>query len=222
MEHHLLRALGDHTLDLIYAKDRQGCYTFVNSALWRFLGVTSHQEALGKSDFDFHPQEMAQGFYDDDQRVIASKTPLVDREELVSNPITGELPWHSTTKVPLIDDRGQVTGIMGITRDITAAKETEFAVRKLNATLEARVAQRTAELEALTTTLQNERNLMRTLIDSVPDNVFAKDAYSKFLLAKQSVARSMGTTPEELLGKSDFDFSLRTWPKAFSKMNRAS
>src|SRR5690625_61874 len=83
MEHHLLRALGDHTLDLIYAKDRQGCYTFVNSALWRFLGVTSHQEALGKSDFDFHPQEMAQGFYDDDQRVIASKTPLVDREELV-------------------------------------------------------------------------------------------------------------------------------------------
>src|SRR5690625_1013096 len=77
------------------------------------------------------------------------------------------------------------------TRDITAAKETEFAVRKLNATLEAHVAQRTAELEALTTTLQNERNLMRTLIDSVPDNVFAKDAYSKFLLAKQSVARSM-------------------------------
>ncbi len=34
MEHHLLHALGDHTLDLIYAKDRQGCYTFVNSALW--------------------------------------------------------------------------------------------------------------------------------------------------------------------------------------------
>src|SRR5690625_4524126 len=101
MEHHLLRALGDHTLDLIYAKDRQGRYPFVSSALWRFLGVTSHQEALGKSDFDFHPQEMAQGFYDDDQRVIASKTPLVDREELVSNPITGELPWHSTTKVPL-------------------------------------------------------------------------------------------------------------------------
>src|SRR5690625_7525004 len=111
---------------------------------------------------------------------------------------------------------------MDITLDITAAKETEFAVRKLNATLEARVAQRTAELEALTTTLQNERNLMRTLIDSVPDNVFAKDAYSKCLLAKQSVARSMDTTPEQLPGKCDAALSLQPCPKAFTQMYRAS
>src|SRR5690625_1793803 len=108
------------------------------------------------------------------------------------------------------------------TRDITAAKETEFAVRKLNATLEGQVAQRTAELEAITTTLQNERNLILTLNGAMPHHVYAKDVHYKFLMAKQSVARSTGTTPEELLGKSDFDFSHRTWPKAFSKMNRAS
>lgn len=81
MEHHLLRALGDHTLDLIYAKDRQGCYTFVNSALWRLLGVTSHQEALGKSDFDFHPQEMAQSFFKDEPRIVKTGQPLLDLVE---------------------------------------------------------------------------------------------------------------------------------------------
>lgn len=215
MERHLLRTLGDNTLDLIYAKDHQGRYTFVNSALWKLLGVNSHKDALGKSDFDFHPPEMARGFYDDDQRVIASKTPLVDREELVSSPSTGESRWHSTTKVPLLDDRGQAIGIMGITRDITVAKEAEFAARKLNTTLEERVAQRTAELEKLTATLQSERNLMRTLIDSVPDNVFAKDADSKFLLANQSVARTMGTTPEKLLGKTDFDFFPQDMAQSF-------
>ncbi|MDQ2075979.1 EAL domain-containing protein [Marinimicrobium sp. ABcell2] len=215
IERHLLRTLGDNTLDLIYAKDKQGHYTFVNSALLRLLGVKSQEEALGKTDFDFHPKDMAQGFYDDDQRVIASKTPLVDREELVRNPITGESRWHSTTKVPLFDDHDQTIGIMGITRDITSAKEAEFAARKLNATLEERVAERTAELETLAQTLQSERNLMRTLIDSMPDNIFAKDAQSKFLLANHSVARGMGTTPENLLGKDDFDFFPQKMAQSF-------
>src|SRR5690625_7460425 len=98
---------------------------------------------------------------------------------------------------------------MDITLDITAAKETEFAVRKLNATLEARVAQRTAELEALTTTLQNERNLMRTLIDSVPDNVFAKEAYSKLLLAKLSVSLIMRSKTDVMLSTCELTLYIR-------------
>jgi diguanylate cyclase (GGDEF)-like protein/PAS domain S-box-containing protein len=206
IEQHLLRTLGDNTLDLIYAKDKQGHYTFVNSALLRFLGIQSREDVLGKNDFDFHPKATAQQFYDDEQRVISSKTPLVNREEQVRNPTTGESRWHSTTKVPLFDGHGETIGILGITRDITTTKEAEFAGRKINATLEERIARHTGELEALKETLQNERNLMRTLIDSIPNNIFAKDTQSKFLLANQFVARGMGSTPEDLLGKDDFDF----------------
>ena len=53
---------------------------------------------------------------------------------------------------------------------------------------------------------QRERMMLRTLVDNLPDFIYAKDAECRFLLANASVARHMGTTPEQLRGKSDFDF----------------
>ena len=55
--------------------------------------------------------------------------------------------------------------------------------------------------------LRSERNLLRTLIDNVPDQIFAKDTESKFILNNSSYARLKGSDPEGLLGKSDLDFS---------------
>ena len=52
-----------------------------------------------------------------------------------------------------------------------------------------------------------ERNLLRTLVDTLPDFVYAKDAESRFLMANRSVAQTMGAaSPDELIGKTDFDF----------------
>ena len=53
---------------------------------------------------------------------------------------------------------------------------------------------------------QRERMMLRTLVDNLPDFIYAKDAECRFLLANASVARHMGTSPDNLLGKSDFDF----------------
>lgn len=206
MERYLLRTLGDNMLDLIYAKDEKGRFIYANLALVNMTGAESAESILGKTDFDLNPPAAAQAYADDDQLVMRSGQPLVGREELLTNFKTGELRWHSTTKVPLRDDNGKVIGIIGITRDITHSKQAEFNARDLNAELEKRVAQRTAELGAISATLEQERNLMRTLVDAVPDSIFAKDLNSKFLLANDAVARGMGTTPENLIGKDDFDF----------------
>jgi PAS domain S-box-containing protein len=54
--------------------------------------------------------------------------------------------------------------------------------------------------------LSRERKLLRTLIDSLPDFIYVKDAQCRFLIANVGVARHMGTTPAALLGKNDFDF----------------
>ncbi len=56
-------------------------------------------------------------------------------------------------------------------------------------------------------TLAAERNLIRTLIDTLPDLIYAKDVESRFILANVATARQMGAaTADELLGKSDLDF----------------
>lgn len=206
MERNLLRTLGDNTLDLIYAKDEYGRFIYVNAALLKMTGARTAEDMLGKTDFDFNPRETAQTYHDDDQLVIRSQQPLVDREELLRNAATGEIRWHSTTKVPLYDDNRQIIGVVGITRDITASKQTEMSVRQLNVELEERVAARTNELLELSKALATERNLMRTLIDAVPDHIYAKDLDSKFLLANEGVAWNMNTSHQNLIGKDDFAF----------------
>lgn len=206
VESNLLRALSGHTLDLIYAKDTAGRFTFANMALARMIGVTSPDEVVGKTDFDFNPPEVAQKYYDDDQAIIRSGQSLVDYEEFLVDSTAGESRWHSTTKVPIRDNAEEIVGIVGITRDITAAKQAESENRQLNVELEQRVTERTAELQELSEALVAERNLMRTLIDTVPDMIYVKDKQSNFLLANDSVARIVGKTHQELIGKNDFDF----------------
>ena len=64
----------------------------------------------------------------------------------------------------------------------------------------------TEEKHNLLNTLARERNLLRTMIDLMPAFVYAKDIHSRFIAANASVAKNMGTTPEGLIGKTDFDF----------------
>lgn len=206
VESNLLRALSGHTLDLIYAKDTVGRFTFANMALARMVGITSPEELLGKTDFDFNPPEVAQKYYEDDLKVIHSGQSLVDHEEFLVDFTAGESRWHSTTKVAIRDKAGKVVGLVGITRDITTAKQAEAENRQLNAELEQRVAERTTELHDLSEALAAERTLMRALIDTVPDIIYVKDKQSNFLLANDAVARIVGKKRQELIGKNDFDF----------------
>jgi PAS domain S-box-containing protein len=63
------------------------------------------------------------------------------------------------------------------------------------------------ERERAEEALAEERNLLRTLIDNLPDHIYAKDAEGRFTLGNIAVARHMGATkPDELIGKNDFDF----------------
>jgi two-component system cell cycle sensor histidine kinase/response regulator CckA len=129
-ERNLLRTVIDNLPDLIYAKDTESRLVIGNIAVARLMGATTPDEVLGKTDFDFYPQELAAQYYADEQRIIRSGQPLVSGEEPRIDQVTGKKGWLSTTKVPLRDSLGKIVGLVGIGRDITERKQLEAQLRQ--------------------------------------------------------------------------------------------
>lgn len=125
-ERNLLRTVIDNLPDFIYAKDAEGRYILTNLASVRQMGTAVPDEVLGKTDFDCFPPELAAQYQSDDQIVLRSGRPLINRQE----PFTkrdGTPGWVLTSKVPLQNAQGGVVGLVGIGRDITKRKRAEEA-----------------------------------------------------------------------------------------------
>ncbi|MHB1814954.1 MAG: methyl-accepting chemotaxis protein [Steroidobacteraceae bacterium] len=139
-ERAMLRTLIDHLPDLLYVKDVQGRFVLANVAVARVMGAKTPGELLGKNDFDFHPAELAARYHADEQAVIRSGTPLSAREEECRDP-AGHLMHLETTKVPLRDATGAVTGLVGIGRDVTQrvveTRDLDRAVRETREVIQA-------------------------------------------------------------------------------------
>ena len=134
----------------ICRKDLAGRFTFANR---RFLEASNRSLAdlVGKTDFDLHPPELAEKYRRDDQAVMDSgqAQELIEaRAVLGGGPIVVQ-----TIKVPLYDGAGKINGVQISFWDITARQQAADVLRELNATLEQRVADRTAELQAANTQL---------------------------------------------------------------------
>ena len=76
-----------------------------------------------------------------------------------------------------------------------------------SAGLNAQVVQDCARLAQENAKLQQEWNLMRMVIDNLPDYIYAKDKQGRFVLNNLAHAKSFGVLPQDMFGKSDFDFS---------------
>ncbi len=117
----LLAAIVDSSSDAIFAKDRQGRYLLFNREIVRVSGKGA-ELALGCDDTVLFPPEQAETIRADDRRVIAEKQTSTYEETLST--VDGERTYL-TTKGPLRDSAGQVIGLFGISRDITARRRAE-------------------------------------------------------------------------------------------------
>ncbi len=125
----LLRTLIDNIPDSIYSKDLNYRKTLSNLADLHFIGAESEAEVLGKSDFDIYPKEIAEKFFADDQTVIQTGIPLLNREEFIIDKKKGKR-WLLSSKIPLRDKDNRIMGLVGIGRDITERKLAEEELRK--------------------------------------------------------------------------------------------
>ena len=129
-ERSLLRTLIDNLPDLIYFKDTEGRYILNNRAHLRSLGVERQENILGKTTFDLNPPELAEQYHKDEMQIVRTGEALLEREEPALHKDTGERRWHLTSKIPLVDSQGNVTGLVGISRDVTEHKAEEEALTR--------------------------------------------------------------------------------------------
>ena len=125
-ERYLLQTLMDNVPDRIYFKDQDSRFLRNNRAHLQCFGLTDPAQAAGKTDFDFFSENHARQAYDDEQEVMRTGQPFT-KEEKETWP-DGSATWVLTTKMPLRDERGQIVGTFGISRDITDRKRVEEAM----------------------------------------------------------------------------------------------
>jgi PAS domain S-box-containing protein len=177
-ERKMLRALIDNIPDFMYVKDAKSRFVVANLHVARVAGVETPEELLGKTDFDFFPLEMSRVFYEDEQNVMSSGQAVFNRQ-ITGIDDEGNQIYVLTTKVPLRDSKGQVTGVAGVGRNITEQKKAEDALREA------------------------ERKYRR-IFDDAMVGIFQSTPEGRYLSANPTMARMFGyDSPEEMIASID-------------------
>jgi len=171
----LLRTLIDNIPDSIYSKDLACRKTLANLTEARYLGVKSEADVLGKDDFDIYPKELAEKFFADDQLVLQTGEPVLNREEYILDE-KQQKHWLLTSKLPLRNQEGRIIGLVGIGRDITERKQ--------------------AEEEN-----QRERAFFDQLVESAPEGIAIADTQGRIMRVNAEFVRMFGYGVDEVVGQ---------------------
>jgi PAS domain S-box-containing protein len=176
----LLRSILENTPDFIVVKDCQGRHVALNSNLANFMGK-SIQEIIGKDDTELLPLDIAHEIMAKDQEVITTGKTLTYEEGFFD----GEI-YHTffTAKVPWQDAHGNILGIIATTRNISALKEAEQALRR---TLE--------------------------IVDSASDSIIIRDINDRITYWNRGAEILYGWNKEEVIGQYIHTFLQTVFPK---------
>lgn len=174
----LLTAAVNGAPDALFVKDRAGRYLLVNDAAARVAGKPCH-ELLGKDDRNLFDPADAEYLLAEDAAIQTSGEQRV-AEQILS--IDGQRHVFWTVKTPFRNARGEVQGLVGSARDITAVKQSEAR-------------------------LSESEMRFRTLADNLPDSLYLLDPHDpevplRILYANKAAAESDGYVVDQLLGRS--------------------
>jgi PAS domain S-box-containing protein len=194
----------------VFWKDKNGIYLGCNKAFAVSLGFKSPSDVIGKTDYDLPvKKEESDAYRADDKEVMESRKPKLNIEE-TQTLINDESRILLTSKIPLVDEYGNIYGVLGIYSDITKQKNNELQLIEINKQLEKSFQEKSGL----------DKQLRESIIDHLPNHfIFWKDKNSVFLGCNKAFASSANlTSPEEIVGKTDYDLP---WSKEESDSYRA-
>jgi PAS domain S-box-containing protein len=166
---------------IAWIKDSESRFIAVNEPLAQMLNC-SRSEMIGKTDYDFSPEEIAHGYQKDDFKVLASGQRKVVEERAKGG--DGSWRWLETTKTPFRDAQGQLAGTVGIAADISDRKQAELAL----------------EQEVL------RRNV---IFNTVSDGIHILDKAGNLIEANESFARMLGYSLSEIADFNVVDWDVQ-------------
>ncbi|AFY48435.1 PAS domain S-box [Nostoc sp. PCC 7524] len=172
-----LQAIIDNSPAVIYVKDVQGRHTLVNSEFERITHLT-HEQVTNQTNFEVFPPNIAQVFTRNDQNVLSSVTPS-QFEEVIE--LDDGLHTYLTVKFPLCASDGKPYAICGISTDITERKQSQEA-------------------------LKDSEQKLQAIINNCAVAIYMVDAQNRHLLVNRWYAELLSTTPENMVGKSIYEF----------------
>jgi PAS domain S-box-containing protein len=135
-EKELFRLMIESMPDQIYLKDSESRFLLCNKPVTNGVGLERQEEMIGKTDFDFFPEDLAKQFLKEERFLMESGKSVINREGNIVDKSTGKIKWSLTTKVPLKNSSGKIIGLIGINRDITERKLDEELLKKSERVLE--------------------------------------------------------------------------------------
>ena len=189
-ERYLWQTMLDISPDHIYFKDADSRFIKSSNAQAHQFGLQSPDEMVGKTDFDFFSESRARLAFEDEQAIIRTGKPVIDKEEREIWK-DGRISWAASTKMPMRDGTGKIIGIMGISRNITKRKLVEESHTRL-----------------------------ATAVEQASESIVITDIGGIILYVNPAFEKTSGYTSAEILGqnprvlksgKHDADFYRRMW-----------
>jgi diguanylate cyclase (GGDEF)-like protein/PAS domain S-box-containing protein len=162
----------------VYTKDLSGRYTYVNQAVLDLFEKTL-DEVIGQSDEVFFDLNLSIQLQKNDQKVMELGV-RVESEESNYIKVLNKVRTYRSVKKPLFDEQGTITGMCGISTDITAEK-------------------------ILQTQLSEQKHLLDTILNNINAHVYMKDCDRTFLYVNSQVAELFGDKAANIIGKKDIE-----------------
>ncbi len=148
----LLESVLENSPAVIYAKRKDGRYTYINRE-WERVCDLRREQVIGRTDHDLFPPEIAEQFRTNDLAVLQTGR-LTESEERVGTPWGEQL--FLSKKVPLISIDGEVEGLCGISTNITDQRRNELDLREAIMTLERERENKLMNVEAIIASIAHE------------------------------------------------------------------
>jgi two-component system, cell cycle sensor histidine kinase and response regulator CckA len=182
----------DRAADAVFWMNRDGSFYYVNDEACRSLGYT-REDLMQLSLFDIDPGHSEEQWQENWLRFDQNNMAQCRWERTHCRKDGSTFPVEIMVRH---FSTGEIDVRVAFVRDITERKRADQA-------------------------LQQERNLLRTLIDNIPDYIFVRDTSNRFILANKSIARLMGVPqPADLIGKRDADFYPPELAAIFDKIDQ--